>query len=292
MTAKKVINKAVKSKSQYYKWLYMSVLSKAAARKLLNKFCIQSPTELQLEKIANAEHLIIEEAELNNFIGLINYSDNAGLIKIHSGIKERGQKRFIIAHELGHYYNDNKNGIGCTQLDLLNYKSQREAELDANDFAAELLMPAEWVKDFVRKNKPGVDLLKKGSDYFGVSLSALGIRIAETGDYPFAVIMSTAGKVVWSSINKFFPFNWIPNGYKVNNNSYAFDCFERQKIKIESKNDENIKIDFNVETSEAEEVLADAWFWDDNGYKKNYYMFEQNIDMPRYNSVLTILWGK
>lgn len=275
----------------------MSVLSKASARKLLNKYCIQSPGELLLEIIANAEHLIIEEAELNNFIGLINYSENYGLIKVHSGIKERGQKRFIIAHELGHYYNDNKNGIGCTQLDLLNYKSQRKAETDANDFAAELLMPAEWVKDFLRKNKPGSDLLKKGADYFGVSLSALGIRIAETGDYPFAVIMSTAGKVIWSSINKSFPFNWIPIGYKVNNNSYAFDLFAAQDERSKTKDEINKSLDKRsetivVENTEPEEVLADAWFWDDNGYKKNYYMFEQNIDMPRYNSVLTILWVK
>lgn len=270
----------------------MSILTRADARKLLDKYYIKTPLELNLGKLINAEQLIIEEADLINCQGMINYGTGFGLIKVSRSIKEPGQKRFVIAHELGHYYNDNKNGIGCTQLDLLNYKSQRKAELDANDFAAELLMPAEWVKDFVRKNKPGVDLLKKGSDYFGVSLSALGIRIAETGDYPFAVIMSTAGKVVWSSINKSFPFNWIPNGYKVNNNSYAFDCFERQKIKIQSKNNENIKIDFNVETSEAEEVLADAWFWEDRNYKKNYYMFEQNIDMPRYNSVLTILWVK
>jgi len=268
----------------------MSVLAKAEARKLLQKYCIKSPTELHLEKIANAEHLIIEESELNNFIGIVNYSDGYGLIKIHSGIKEAGQKRFVIAHEMGHYYNHNKNRDGCSLTDLLSYSSQRSIEAEANAFAAELLMPAEWVKDFVRKNKPGLDLLIKGAEYFGVSLSAAGIRIAETGDYPFAVIMSTAGKVKWHSINTSFPFNWIPIGYKVNNNSYAFDLFEMQDAKRKTKDVKSENI--TCENSEAEEVLADAWFWEDNHYKKNYYIYEQNINMPYYNSVLTILWAK
>lgn len=272
----------------------MSALARAEARKLLKKYCINSPAELDIEKLAAAEHLIIEDQDLNNFIGMINYGKGYGIIKIDKNLKTAGQRRFVIAHEMGHYYNDNKNGLGCSQLDLLSYNINTNAESIANTFAAELLMPAEWVKNFVGKNKPGIELLNKGAEYFGVSLSAIGIKIAETGDYPFAVIMSKEGKVIWRSINKSFPFQWIPVGYKVNNNSYAYDMFKIQNEKLKIQKDINTdKTGFLYnENTQPEEVLADAWFWEDKNYKKNYYMYEQNINMPFYNSVFTILWAK
>jgi hypothetical protein len=79
--------------------------------------------------------------------------------------------------------------------------------------------------------------------------------------------MSTDGKVKWSSINKYFPFKWIPNGYAVNNNSYAEDIFKEMK---EGK---------TISDYGCNEVLADAWFWEDRNYKKDYFMFEQNIQI-------------
>ena len=78
--------------------------ARAKARLLLNKYCIEGPTELNLERLANAEYLMVEEAELNNYLGMINFGDGYGIIKVSRNIKEYGQKRFVIAHEMGHFY--------------------------------------------------------------------------------------------------------------------------------------------------------------------------------------------
>ena len=106
--------------------------------------------------------------------------------------------------------------------------------------------------------------------------------------------------VKWSRINNYFPYKWIPIGYEVNNNSYAYDIFQSFSLQVTVGNNSAIgKTTTNDKYStnnpmtiinEPNEVLADAWFWNDNNYKKNYLMMEYNIPVPRYDSVLTILW--
>ncbi len=99
------------------------------------------------------------------------------------------------------------------------------------------------------------------------------MRYSEIGNHPITIIMSKEGKVKWSRINKYFPFHFIRSGSEVNKNSYAYEFFQGERI-----------------STEPEEVLADAWFWEDKFYKKDYFLYEQNIPMYRYGAVLTMLW--
>lgn len=256
------------------------MLPKSHARKLLDDYCIEDPSELIIERIANAEGLIIQELEFDNAVGKIHFSRNTGLITIKKNIEDESQKRFTIAHEMGHFFNERGNNETFIIDDLSSIYNPSEREKAANEFAAEFLMKSEWFTDFTRGKKLNIDLLKETASYFRVSLSAAALRYAEIGPSPMAVIMSRNGIVQWSRINNYFPFTWIPNGYKVNSNSYAFDIFEKGE-KGESQ---------SVIESNPEEVLADAWFWEDRNYRKNFFMMEQNFYMPGYNSILTILW--
>ena len=90
-----------------------------------------------------------------------------------------------------------------------------------------------------------------------------------------AVIMSKDGVVKWSRINKYFPFNFIRSGSEITSSSYAYEFYNGEKISLE-----------------PDLILADAWFWEDYNYKKDYFLYEQNIPMYRYNAVLTLLWEK
>ncbi|MGD8307763.1 MAG: ImmA/IrrE family metallo-endopeptidase [Ignavibacteria bacterium] len=262
----------------------MSNLAKARARKLLEEYAINSPSELDLMNIAYGETIVIEEADLDGYLGRITYKANLGIIKIHKCINEEGQKRFVIAHELGHFFNYSRNGENCSELNMMAFKSQNEIEQNANIFASELLMPEEWLIEFVKTEKPGIKLVQKTAEYFNVSLSAAALRIAQTDVYPMAVIMSTNGKVKWSSISEYFPFHWIPVGYKVNPNSYAYDIFKSQTVIAGG-----VHARRGGKQSQPEQVLADSWFLDDKNYKRDYFLIEQNFPLPNYNSVLTIL---
>jgi hypothetical protein len=136
-------------------------------------------------------------------------------------------------------------------------------------------MPEEWFVKFTKGKKFDKKLLSLTAGYFDISFSAAALRYAEIGNHPVAVIISKDGSVKWSRINKYFTFHFIKNGSKVNNLSYAYEFFNDEKI-----------------PDEPEEILADAWFAEDFNYKKDYFIYEQNIPMYRYNSVLTLLWEK
>lgn len=253
----------------------MGVLAKANAVKLLNEFYIKGPEQLDLYAIAGTENLFIEERNLFNCEGQLVVNDGTGIISIDDKITEPGQKKFTIAHEMGHYYNTGKkNGsFFCSGLDIRGIKQDVTAEIEANDFAANLLMPEEWFLNFTKNKKFNKKLLTDTAEYFGVSLSAIALRYSEIGNHPAAIILSKEGKVKWSRINKYFTFHFIRNGSEVNDLSYASEFFKGEKI-----------------PDEPEKILADAWFSEDFNYKKDYFIYEQNIPMYRYKAVLTLLW--
>ena len=255
----------------------MGILAKANAKKLLKELFIKEPAKLDLYAIAGYENLFIEEGDLFSCEGQLVVQDGIGIITIDDKITEKGQKKFTIAHEMGHYFNTGKkNGsYFCSGLDIRGIKQNITAEIDANDFAAELLMPEDWFCAFTKGKKFDKKLLSGTAEYFDISLSAAALRYAEIGHHPVAIIMSKDGVVKWSRINKYFTFHFIKNGSKINNLSYAYEFFNGEKI-----------------PDDPEEILADAWFAEDFNYKKEYFLYEQNIPMYRYNSVLTLLWEK
>ena len=255
----------------------MGILAKANAKKTLSEFLIKEPSKLDLYAIAGYENLFIEERDLFSSEGQLVVNAGMGIITVDDKITEKGQKKFTIAHELGHYFNSGKkNGsYFCSGLDIRGIKQDITAEVDANDFAAELLMPEDWFLRFTKGKMFGKKLLSETAEYFDISLSAAALRYAEIGNHPTAIIMSKDGTVKWSRINKHFTFQFIRKGSKVNELSYASEFFKGENI-----------------PGEPEEILADAWFAEDFNYKKDHFIYEQNIPMYRYNTVLTLLWEK
>lgn len=264
----------------------MSNLAKAAARKILKQYFISDPQKLNLEDILAGELIYLEESNLNGESGRIVFNERCGIMRIDSTIKEVGQRRTVIAHELGHFKLHQNKLKGCTKLELLTHQKNKPQENEANVFASELLMPEEWIRDFMRGKKPDRYLLTRFCEYFNVSISSAALRISLLDVFPVAVIMSKDGIVQWCSISKSFHFKWIPVGYKVNSNSYAYDLFQVMNQRVNG-----VYADVSGDSG-FEEVLADAWFWEDRNYKRNFFMYECNIPMPAYNSVLTILFLK
>lgn len=246
------------------------------AEQLISKYCIQNHRELNLEEIANAEMLIIEEVLLNGLLGRILYNDEIGLIQVDKSIKNEGLKRFTIAHEMGHFFlskNSQINKHGCSYNSLGSYSENKDHEAEANRFAAELLMHKPWFIKFTNNIPVCLDLIKLISQEFNVSLTAAAIRYAEIGQYPIAVIMSKDNAVQWSFINGNFPYKYLPVGRQVSRDSNAHNCFNN----IETATDEDL-------------ILAASWFSEALGSNKSKYLYEQSVSIPVTKSVLTLLW--
>jgi len=243
------------------------------AKELLSKYCISDPSELNIRGIANAENLLICEEELKTHEGRIFHDGEIGIITINKNIKEEGRKNFTLAHEIGHFFLEKEKKNFCKKEDFLTFSNNKSKEHEANIFASELLMPEEWIKEYVDWKDEGYETLNKASDMFNTTLSSTAIRYAECGKFPIAVIFSYDGKVKWSKTNEYFPLKYIPAGQELNNLSNAFDFFKGKEI-----------------STKPGEILANAWFLNDYNFKTNFFLYEQNIPMRNYNSVLTILW--
>ena len=245
------------------------------AIELIEKYCIDSPPRLNLEEIANAEYLIIEETAAKNYQGRINFNDGYGLISINKNISESGAKRFTISHEMGHFFLEKEkrfNKHSCSFVDIFGKKNH---ESNANKFAAELLMHRPWFNKIIHNRPINMELMKEVAEILGVSLTAAAIRYAEIGQYPVAIIMSRNGKVEWSYINEYFPYKWIPAGYKLREESSAYDYFNGKEVQT------------------CDDLIpAYTWFSEDFKCPKDVYLCEQNIVMKNYKSVLTLLWQK
>ena len=215
---------------------------------------------------------------LKNCQGKIVYESaegGFGLIRINASIHEPGPRRFVIAHEIGHFFNEKVPLKRCTSQDMIPVRSGHGSENDANAFAVELLMKEEWFTRFVKGKEPGVAVIKEAAEYFTVSLSAAAIRYSQVGNFPVAVIMSRNGKVIWSARSELFPYQFIGKGYRVNDASEA-DAFYKGKPM----------------DPEPHPVLADAWFLENYNFRRGHIMMEQCLPMPNYNSVLAVVWEK
>lgn len=95
------------------------------------------------------------------------------------------RKRFTIAHELGHHFLHlaGDGEIADTTLDLFRAENpsqpqgRRTMEVEANRFAAALLMPEELVREVFEPGKSVDELAQQ----FNVSAEAMGIRLGTLG---------------------------------------------------------------------------------------------------------------
>ena len=117
--------------------------------------------------------LIRDDAERGTVIGV-------------NSLHHSNRQRFTIAHECGHLrlhkgrqsYVDRSFRIN--RRDEVSSQATDAEEIEANRFAAELLMPYRMIKEDLRTRRPDIedeDELRELADRYGVSLQALTLRI-------------------------------------------------------------------------------------------------------------------
>ena len=130
-------------------------LARRRARQLLEEGGVASPP-VPLERLADLCRAAIRyepfEGELTGMVH--RRPDGSGVIGVNSTHSPTRQ-RFTIAHEIGHFllhgdeevHIDEKRPLG--RRDELSSQAVDPREIEANHFAAELLMPESLVREFV-----------------------------------------------------------------------------------------------------------------------------------------------
>lgn len=131
--------------------------------------------------------IVVEEPSENNFSGFLFRSpDSAPVIGVNSHHPPT-RKRFTIAHELGHLLLHSKSGVHVDEA-VVQMRDARasagvdEEEMEANRFAAELLMPRSFLEEdlvalgtiFADDERAIASLAKR----YKVSTQAMAIRLS------------------------------------------------------------------------------------------------------------------
>lgn len=149
---------------------------------------------------------------------LLRHGNNFGIVYA-THIPSRGFQRFSISHELGHYFLPGhvdqviKNGIHVSRAGFI---TADPYELEADHFAAGLLMPEAPFRKTMDQYEPGLDAIEVVADLCLTSRTATAIRYAELTDAAVAVIMSTDGTIDYcflSEAMKSLPkLDWLRKG--------------------------------------------------------------------------------
>lgn len=246
-----------------------------AAAALLDRMGWSEPSDMSMEDIAWSKGLIVKFKEMDGSQGRILMSPNEGIITINKSIGYQPKINWIIAHEIGHaelhrellLFNDNERSLN-------EWYTNGPHEKEANQFAAELLMPSDLFTRKIKRKKLELPLIEEMAEYFGASKTAAFLRYRDLGEFPVMIIFIEDGLIKWKSFSKDFPYQWLPYGEKVPAFTVAGDLFYRQ-----------------VEEKRPAKVDAMEWFPEDFACQKveKPKLWEQCFPTTS-NSILTCLW--
>jgi Zn-dependent peptidase ImmA (M78 family) len=100
------------------------------------------------------------------------------------------RQRFTIAHELGHLQLHKDEEFHVDESAPIRFRSEISSqaidsdEIEANQFAAELLMPSAFLEEAIENIPPGTEpeeAVAHLADVFGVSVQAMTIRLSSSG---------------------------------------------------------------------------------------------------------------
>ncbi|MGB7810020.1 MAG: ImmA/IrrE family metallo-endopeptidase [Polyangia bacterium] len=246
----------------------------SAASRLLDELHIRHPHEIDAELIAAHQNLFVRYRPLVHEAGHLLRTGKVGLIVIAESARRSEHWRWVIAHELGHFlrHPDVDQFKACTDANLREWYRTSGNEVEANEFAAELLMPEHLFKPFCDRNRPSMKEVSEIATRFRTSLTATAIRFVTFADEPCAVVHSANGVVEWSRTTRNFPL-FIKRGHKLTTMTYAGDFFAGNPV-------------------EDRPQLIDGSGWTDDDRAGHVDLQEHSIMLGGYGTVLTFLWHK
>lgn len=247
------------------------------ARLLLDEFTITGKPDL--DALCSRLGLRVRQKKFDGFDGILLRSKTAqkGIIGVNDGIREPSRTRFTIAHEIGHFVIPHHRDLASAcEGGTIESFSRRLAtpELEANEFAAELLLPSKEVAGRFDLDNPSLSRISLVANDFETSLSATTWRFLDLTDKPCAMVWSLASKAVWYRTNDALPFlmplKSLPSPMSVAGRLFAGESFP--------------------DDAGIQEVDADAWFYPSQAERIG-TLYEDSIYLRNYAAVFTLLWA-
>ncbi len=231
-------------------------------------------------EVARKLDIPIKEVDADNrYDGyLLKYKGSRGIM-INKSIMYETRKNFTIAHEIGHseipHHKDSKYICLKSYIDSP-FRLKRQ-EREANEFAAELLMPAAFISEEIKNKEIGLEVIKSISEKCETSLTSSGFRYIKHCPEIATFLVSEDNKIKQCIVSskmkeRRLVFN---KGNVLDKQSIAFNFFNKDGTISDGKEDKD-------------EVDVSAWF-PTLDYTK-YDCFEYSIPSPNFNQVISLIW--
>lgn len=255
----------------------------AAVKAIYNDCGITDPLELTIEEIIHSKNILIKVEAIEGADGRILMRDNSAIITINSDIDFNPKKRFILAHELGHFelhrfsrklYNDND--------ETLNHSYQKYfsiEEVEANEFASEFLMPTKLFHAECIGKVFNPTIFNHLANRFQVSKTAAILKYAmkDNGNHPIFIVCCQNNKMKWFKMSHDWKYySLFSKGLSPPTGSIAYEVFQNG---MSNYNDE-----YNI-------IWKSDWFVLKKDEPDSEF-FEYCFFVPILNYMISVIWEK
>lgn len=213
-----------------------------------------------------------------DFSGCLIHADGNWGIVYRDDIPVPGFRRFTVAHELGHFeiashraaiFSDTAKHVSES-----GFTSHLWYELEADHFAAELLMPEDLFRAAIRETTIGLPAVKHLAAKFDTSLTSTAIRYAKLSPDPVAIIVSADDRIRYCFASQCM-------------RTIRADFIERSTVvPLASETGRHYKAGAPARAEREGRSYLSAWF---PNATREIEFNEDMIDLGRYGRTLTVL---
>jgi predicted transcriptional regulator len=214
--------------------------------------------------------------------GMLLRVGNEFAIAYATHIDNVGFQHFSVAHELGHYYLPGHVDAVLGDRDVhesrAGFTSPNRFELEADHFAAALLMPRSLFASAMRQAGDGLAAVEHLATLCQTSLIATAIRLAQCSRDPMAIVVSTGGQIDYcfmsEALKELEGIDWIRKRQAVPQRTptFTFNHAPQRVVRAERADG----------TSDLQ-----VWF----GGNRRIEISEDVIGLGSYGKTLTVLYG-
>lgn len=212
--------------------------------------------------------------------GMLLRLGNSFGIAYATHIDSIGFRNFSVAHELGHYFLPGHIDAVLADDDVhesrAGFASGDCYEMEADHFAATLLMPRKLFMDAMRTAGDGLPSIQKLAEQCHTSLTATAIRYTRCTSDPMAVVLSSGSRIDYcfmsNALKEVEGITWIRKGELLSRATATF-AFNQDPEHIR-------RADRDDDVSDLRD-----WF----GGDRSLSITEEVIGLGRYGKTLTVL---
>ncbi|MBI2336509.1 MAG: ImmA/IrrE family metallo-endopeptidase [Deltaproteobacteria bacterium] len=216
-------------------------LGKAKAKSVLDSLEIDDPSLLvNLNEICMARGVFVREGHIDGAEARLTIGDSFSRVKAvilaRPNDTYETRTRFSIAHELGHFelHKNIQATISCSERELNEWfgkQAHQEREIEANEFASELLLPERFIRPVIHaQSNPSLNLVDSLASKYQTSFIATARRLIDLTEEACALVFFKKDRILYHVPSELFrrQHYWIALG-PLDMASMAYDAATKGK---------------------------------------------------------------